>query len=105
MNFQVVEIGGVVPVADRISHAYGLNEIQVGEMVEFSSGVKGIALNLENENVGIIIFGSDTTIQEGDLIKHTGSIVYVPIGKAMFGRVVDALSVPIDGIVAPNDHE
>ncbi|KAJ1415644.1 ATPase, F1/V1/A1 complex, alpha/beta subunit, N-terminal domain [Sesbania bispinosa] len=66
-------------------------------MVEFASGEKGIALNLENENVGIVVFGSDTAIKEGDLVKRTGSIVDVPAGKAMLGRVVDALGVPIDG--------
>ncbi|XP_058192259.1 ATP synthase subunit alpha, mitochondrial-like [Rhododendron vialii] len=66
-------------------------------MVEFASGVKGIALNLENENVGIVVFGSDTAIKEGDLVKRTGSIVDVPAGKAMLGRVVDGLGVPIDG--------
>lgn len=96
-NFQVDEIGRVVSVGDGIARVYGLNEIQAGEMVEFSSGVKGIALNLENENVGIVVFGSDTAIKEGDLVKRTGSIVDVPAGKAMLGRVVDALGVPIDG--------
>jgi proton translocating ATP synthase F1 alpha subunit len=74
-------------------------------MVEFASGVKGIALNLENENVGIVVFGSDTAIKEGDLVKRTGSIVDVPAGKAMLGRVVDALGVPIDGKGALSDHE
>ncbi|DAD49592.1 TPA_asm: hypothetical protein HUJ06_000106 (mitochondrion) [Nelumbo nucifera] len=74
-------------------------------MVEFASGVKGIALNLENENVGIVVFGSDTAIKEGDLVKRTGSIVDVPAGKAMLGRVVDALGVPIDGRGALSDHE
>ncbi|GAB4844462.1 hypothetical protein Ancab_037828 [Ancistrocladus abbreviatus] len=74
-------------------------------MVEFTSGVKGIALNLENENVGIVVFGSDTSIKEGDLVKRTGSIVDVPIGKAMLRHVVDALGVPIDGRGALSDHE
>ncbi|SPT17823.1 unnamed protein product [Triticum aestivum] len=74
-------------------------------MVEFASGVKGITLNLENENVGIVFFGSDTAIKEGDLIKHTGSIVDVPAGKAMLGRVVDALGVPIDGKEALSDNK
>jgi hypothetical protein len=82
-----------------------LNEIQAGELVEFASGVKGIALNLENENVGIVVFGSDTSIKEGDLVKRTGSIVDVPAGKAMLGRVVDGLGVPIDGRGALSDHE
>ncbi|KAI3668795.1 hypothetical protein L1987_88175 [Smallanthus sonchifolius] len=90
---------------DGIARVYGLNEIQAGEMVEFASGVKGIALNLENENVGIVVFGSDTAIKEGDLVKRTGSIVDVPAGKAMLGRVVDALGVPIDGRGALSDHE
>ncbi|KAM0048609.1 ATP synthase subunit alpha [Helianthus debilis subsp. tardiflorus] len=104
-NFQVDEIGRVVLVGDGIARVYGLNEIQAGEMVEFASGVKGIALNLENENVGIVVFGSDTAIKEGDLVKRTGSIVDVPAGKAMLGRVVDALGVPIDGRGALSDHE
>ncbi|KZV25660.1 ATPase subunit 1 [Dorcoceras hygrometricum] len=104
-NFKVDEIGRVVSVGDGIARVYGLNEIQAGEMVEFASGVKGIALNLENENVGIVVFGSDTAIKEGDLVKRTGSIVDVPAGKAMLGRVVDALGVPIDGRGALSDHE
>ncbi|EMS53051.1 ATP synthase subunit alpha, mitochondrial [Triticum urartu] len=104
-NFQVDEIGRVVSVGDGIARVYGLNKIQAGEMVEFSSDVKGIALNLENENVGIVVFGSDTAIKEGDLVKRTGSIVDVPAGKAMLGRVVDALGVPIDGKGALSDHE
>uniref|UniRef100_M8C086 ATP synthase subunit alpha, mitochondrial n=1 Tax=Aegilops tauschii TaxID=37682 RepID=M8C086_AEGTA len=105
MNFQVDEIGRVVSVGDGIARAYGLNKIQEGEMVEFASGVKEIALNLENENVGIVVFGSDTAIKEGDLVKRTGSIVDVPAGKAVLGRVVDALGVPIDGKGALSDHE
>ncbi|KAL3646578.1 ATP synthase alpha chain mitochondrial precursor [Castilleja foliolosa] len=104
-NLKVDEIGRVVSVGDGIARVYGLNEIQAGEMVEFSSGVKGIALNLENENVGIVVFGSDTAIKEGDLVKRTGSIVDVPAGKAMLGRVVDALGVPIDGRGALSAHE
>ncbi|KAK4337509.1 hypothetical protein RND71_043836 [Anisodus tanguticus] len=98
-NFQVDEIGRVVSVGDGIARVYGLNEIQAGEMVEFASGVKGIALNLENENVGIVVFGSDTAIKEGDLVKRTGSIVDVPAGKAMLGRVVDGLGGAL------SDHE
>jgi len=77
----------VVSVGDGIARVYGLNEIQVGELVEFASGVKGIALNLENENVGIVVFGSDTSIKEGDLVKRTGSIVDVPVfvrGKKVY---------------------
>ncbi|KAI3672587.1 hypothetical protein L6452_38682 [Arctium lappa] len=104
-NFQVDEIGRVVSVGVGIARVYGLNEIQAGEMVEFSSGVKGIALNLENENVGVVVFGSDTAIKEGDLVKRTGSIVDVPAGKAMLGHVVDALGVPIDGRGSLSDHE
>ncbi|XP_057478171.1 ATP synthase subunit alpha, mitochondrial [Actinidia eriantha] len=104
-HFQVDEIGRVVSVGDGIARVYGLNEIQAGEMVEFASGVKGIALNLENENVGIVVFGSDTYIKEGDLVKRTGSIVDVPAGKAMLGRVVDGLGVPIDGRGSLSDHE
>ncbi|KAL3739190.1 hypothetical protein ACJRO7_020571 [Eucalyptus globulus] len=104
-NFQVDEIGRVISVGDGIARVYGLKEIQAGEMVEFASGVKGIALNLENENVGIVVFGSDTAIKEGDLVKRTGSIVDVPAGKAILGRVVDALGVPIDGRGALSDHE
>ncbi|KAI3681460.1 hypothetical protein L6452_36256 [Arctium lappa] len=104
-NFQVDEFGRVVSVGDEIACVYGLNEIQAGEMVEFASGVKGIALNLENENVGVVVFGSDTAIKEGDLVKRTGSIVDVPAGKAILGCVVDALGVPIDGRGALSDHE
>jgi len=104
-DLKVDEIGRVVSVGDGIARVYGLNEIQAGEMVEFASGVKGIALNLENENVGIVVFGSDTAIKEGDLVKRTGSIVDVPAGRAMLGRVVDGLGVPIDGKGALSDHE
>uniref|UniRef100_N1R0P7 ATP synthase subunit alpha n=1 Tax=Aegilops tauschii TaxID=37682 RepID=N1R0P7_AEGTA len=104
-NFQVDEIGRVVSVGDGIARVYGLNEIQAGEMVEFASGVKGIALNLENENVGIVVFGSDTAIKEGYVVKRTGSIVDVPVGKATLGCVVDALGVPIDGKGALSDHK
>ncbi|KAJ8528512.1 hypothetical protein K7X08_022204 [Anisodus acutangulus] len=104
-NFQVDEIGRVVSVRDGIARVYGLNEIQAGEMVEFASGVKGITLNLENENVGIVVFGSDTAIKEGDFIKRTGSIVDVPAGKAILRRMVDGLVVPIDGRGALSDHE
>ena len=104
-HLKVDEIGRVVSVGDGIARVYGLNEIKAGEMVEFASGVKGIALNLENENVGIVVFGSDTAIKEGDLVKRTGSIVDVPAGKAILGRVVDALGVPIDGRGVLSDHE
>lgn len=104
-HLKVDEIGRVVSVGDGIARVYGLKEIQAGEMVSFSSGVKGIALNLENENVGIVVFGSDTAIKEGDLVKRTGSIVDVPSGRALLGRVVDALGLPIDGKGALSDHE
>ncbi|GKE45631.1 ATPase subunit 1, partial [Tanacetum coccineum] len=80
-NFQVDEIGRVVSVGDGIARVYGLNEIQAGKMVKFASGMKGIAMNLENENVRIVVFGSDTAFKEGDLVKHTGSIVDFPAGK------------------------
>ena len=96
-RLDVDEIGRVVSVGDGIARVYGLNNIQAGEMVEFSTGVKGMALNLESENVGIVVFGSDTAIKEGDIVKRTGSIVDVPIGKELLGRTVDALGVPIDG--------
>ena len=96
-KLEVNEIGRVVSVGDGIARVYGLNKIQAGEMVEFANGVKGMALNLENENVGIVIFGSDTGIKEGDIVKRTGAIVDVPVGMGLLGRVVDALGVPIDG--------
>eukprot|EP00270_Netrium_digitus_P014768 TRINITY_DN5096_c0_g5_i1.p1 TRINITY_DN5096_c0_g5~~TRINITY_DN5096_c0_g5_i1.p1 ORF type:complete len:562 (-),score=-39.72 TRINITY_DN5096_c0_g5_i1:327-2012(-) len=96
-KLQVDEIGRVVSVGDGIARVYGLNKIQAGEMVEFANGVKGMALNLETEIVGIVVFGSDTAIKEGDIVKRTGSIVDVPVGKAMLGRVVNALGLPIDG--------
>jgi F-type H+-transporting ATPase subunit alpha len=104
-NFQVDKIGQVVSVGEGIARVYRLKEIQAREMVEFSCGVKGIALNLKNENVGIVVFGSDTAIKEGDLVKRIGSNVDVPAGKATLGRVVDALGVPIDGRGALSDHE
>nr|ANY30784.1 ATPase subunit 1 [Nechamandra alternifolia] len=105
LSFSLAEIGRVISVGDGIARVYGLKEIQAGEMVEFASGVKGIALNLENENVGIVIFGSDTAMKEGDLVKRTGSIADVPTGQSLLGRVVDALGVPIDGRGSLSDHE
>nr|GEY73943.1 ATPase subunit 1, mitochondrial [Tanacetum cinerariifolium] len=105
MNFQVDEIGRVISVRDGIARVYGLNEIQAREMVEFANTVKEIALNLEKENIGIVVFGSDTAIKEGDLVKHTGSIVDVLVRKDMLGHVVDALVVPIDERGALSDHE
>ncbi|KQO88046.1 F0F1 ATP synthase subunit alpha [Methylobacterium sp. Leaf91] len=94
---EVTEVGQVLSVGDGIARAYGLDSVQAGEMVEFESGVRGMALNLEQDNVGIVIFGSDRDIKEGQTVKRTGAIVDVPVGKALLGRVVDALGNPIDG--------
>ncbi len=94
---QVSEVGQVLSVGDGIARVYGLDNVQAGEMVEFESGVKGMALNLETDNVGIVIFGSDREIAEGQTVKRTRAIVEVPVGKALLGRVVDALGEPIDG--------
>ena len=94
---EVTEVGKVLSVGDGIARVYGLDQIQAGEMVEFPGGIAGMALNLERDNVGVVIFGSDKTIKEGDVVKRTGSIVDVPIGKGLLGRVVDALGNPIDG--------
>src|SRR4029453_8352549 len=82
---------------DGIARVYGLDNVQAGEMVEFPGGIRGMALNLETDNVGIVIFGADRDIKEGDTVKRTGSIVDVPVGKGLLGRVVDALGNPIDG--------
>jgi len=94
---EVAEVGTVLSVGDGIARIYGLDNVQAGEMVEFDGGVKGMALNLEADNVGVVIFGSDEGIREGTTAKRTGSIVDVPIGKGLLGRVVDALGNPIDG--------
>src|SRR6188472_1548994 len=94
---QVSEVGQVLSVGDGIARVYGLDNVQAGEMVEFPGGIKGMALNLETDNVGVVIFGSDSTIKEGDTVKRTGAIVEVPVGKGLLGRVVDALGNPIDG--------
>ena len=94
---EVSEVGSVLSVGDGIARIHGLDKVQAGEMVEFSNGVEGMALNLEADNVGVVIFGSDAEIKEGDIVKRTGSIVDVPIGKGLLGRVVDALGNPIDG--------
>jgi F-type H+/Na+-transporting ATPase subunit alpha len=94
---QVSEIGTVLSVGDGIARIYGLDNVQAGEMVEFDNGTKGMALNLEADNVGVVIFGSDAQIEEGSTVKRTGAIVDVPIGKGLLGRVVDALGNPIDG--------
>src|SRR5690349_3538991 len=96
-KINVDEIGRVLSVGDGIARIYGLKKIQAGEMVEFASGVKGMALNLENDNVGVVLFGGDSSISEGDLVKRTGSIVSVPSGKGVLGRVLDGLGNPIDG--------
>jgi F-type H+-transporting ATPase subunit alpha len=90
------EFGTVISIGDGIARVFGLTKVQAGEMVEFNSGVKGMALNLETDNVGIVVLGNDREIQEGDIVKRTGAIVDVPIGKALLGRVVDPLGVPID---------
>lgn len=94
---EVSEIGWVLSVGDGIARVYGLDNVQAGEMVSFSNGVRGMALNLEIDNVGVVIFGSDRDIREGDCVKRLGAIVDVPVGPALLGRVVDALGNPIDG--------
>ena len=94
---EVSEIGQVLSVGDGIARIYGLDNVQAGEMVEFSNGVKGMALNLEADNVGVVIFGEDREIKEGDTVKRTKAIVDVPVGKGLLGRVVDPLGNPIDG--------
>ena len=94
---EVSEVGQVLSVGDGIARVHGLDKVQAGEMVEFPGGIKGMALNLEADNVGVVIFGSDAEIGEGDTVKRTGTIVDVPVGKGLLGRVVDALGNPIDG--------
>ena len=94
---QVSEVGSVLSVGDGIARIHGLDNVQAGEMVEFSNGIQGMALNLEADNVGVVIFGSDAEIREGDVVKRTGTIVDVPVGKELLGRVVDGLGNPIDG--------
>jgi len=94
---EVSEVGQVLSVGDGIARVYGLDQVQAGEMVEFPGGIKGMALNLESDNVGVVIFGDDSGIAEGDTVKRTGDIVDVPVGKGLLGRVVDALGNPIDG--------
>lgn len=94
---QVSEVGTVLSVGDGVARVYGLDNVQSGEMVEFPGGIKGMALNLETDNVGVVIFGTDRGIKEGDTVKRTGAIVDVPVGKGLLGRVVDALGNPIDG--------
>ena len=94
---EVSEVGQVLSVGDGIARIYGLDNVEAGEMVEFSEGTKGMALNLETDNVGVVIFGDDSHIKEGDIVKRTGEIVDVPVGKELLGRVVDGLGNPIDG--------
>ncbi|MGC8202026.1 F0F1 ATP synthase subunit alpha [Aliiroseovarius sp. PTFE2010] len=94
---EVAEVGRVLSVGDGIARVHGLDNIQAGEMVEFPGGIRGMALNLETDNVGVVIFGSDRDIKEGDVVKRTKSIVDVPAGEALLGRVVDGLGNPIDG--------
>ena len=99
------EVGHVLSVGDGIARVYGLRNVQAGEMVEFPVGLRGMALNLEDENVGIVLFGNDSILGEGDLVKRTGTIVDVPVGPGLLGRVVDALGVPIDGAGALSNVE
>src|SRR5690242_16931751 len=93
----VAEVGQVLSIGDGIARVYGLDKVQAGEMVEFPNGEKGLALNLESDNVGVVVFGEDTHIREGDTVKRTNAIVDVPVGRGLLGRVVDALGEPIDG--------
>ena len=94
---EVAEVGQVLSVGDGIARCYGLDQVQAGEMVEFESGVRGMALNLESDNVGVVVFGSDREIAEGQTVRRTGAIVDVPVGRELLGRVVDALGNPLDG--------
>ena len=94
---EVAEVGQVLSVGDGVARVHGLDQVQAGEMVEFPNGIRGMALNLEIDNVGVVIFGDDRDIKEGDTVKRTGAIVEVPVGKELLGRVVDALGNPIDG--------
>jgi len=93
----IAEVGQVLSVGDGIARIYGLDKVQAGEMVEFPNGAKGMALNLESDNVGVVIFGDDMGVREGDTVKRTGAIVDVPVGRGLLGRVVDALGNPVDG--------
>ncbi|MFZ4072544.1 MAG: F0F1 ATP synthase subunit alpha, partial [Caulobacterales bacterium] len=94
---QVADVGRVLSIGDGIARVYGLDKVQAGEMVEFPSGVKGMALNLEKDNVGVVVFGDDRGLKEGDTVKRLGQIVEVPVGKGLLGRVVNPLGEPIDG--------
>jgi F-type H+-transporting ATPase subunit alpha len=101
---EVAEVGRVLSVGDGIARVHGLDEVRAGEMVEFDGGIKGMALNLESDNVGIVIFGDDRSIKEGHIVRRTGAIVDVPTGKGLLGRVVDGLGNPIDGKGAIKDE-
>ena len=94
---EVAEVGTVLSVGDGIARVYGLDKVQAGEMVDFPDGTKGLALNLEEDNVGVVLFGDDRNIREGDTVKRTGAIVDVPVGKGLLGRVINAVGDPIDG--------
>ena len=94
---KVSDVGQVLSVGDGIARVYGLDNVRAGEMVEFPGGIKGMALNLETDNVGVVIFGDDRGIKEGDTVKRLGEIVDVPVGKGLLGRVVNPLGEPIDG--------
>jgi len=93
----VAEVGTVLSVGDGVARVYGLDKVEAGEMVEFPGGIRGMALNLESDNVGVVIFGDDRDIKEGDTVKRTGAIVDAPVGRGLLGRVVDGLGNPIDG--------
>src|SRR5260221_4101884 len=93
----VAEVGQVLSIGDGIARIYALDKVQADEMVEFANGMRGMALNLETDNVGVVIFGDDSGIREGDVVKRTGAIVDVPVGRGLLGRVVDGLGNPIDG--------
>merc|ERR1719478_2130032 len=94
---ELEEIGKVLAIGDGIARVHGLQQVQAGEMVEFDSGLRGMALNLENDNVGVVVFGNDRVIKEGDTVKRTGAIIDIPVGSGMLGRVVDGLGDPVDG--------
>ncbi|MFN7185866.1 MAG: F0F1 ATP synthase subunit alpha, partial [Alphaproteobacteria bacterium] len=96
-SVDLAEVGQVISVGDGIATIYGLENVQAGEMVEFPGGMKGMALNLETDAVGVVIFGNDRDVKEGDIVKRTGAIVDVPVGEELLGRVVDPLGNPIDG--------
>jgi F-type H+-transporting ATPase subunit alpha len=96
-RLDIYEAGHVLTVGDGIARVYGLQNVKAGEMVEFPSGIKGMALNLEADNVGVVVFGDDSTIKEGDEVRRLNCIVDVPVGKELLGRIVNAIGDPIDG--------